>query len=144
MSMNLSIHNNIISFLALAVLIIGSVATLYVHANQSQQNNEDEIIIINDQRLNINIIFDTYINTTIETDIGPKSGILLSDLLTSAEIQCPICHSYCIKSSDGYQQTVNWNDIEKGILTFEKRTYFPHLAHAFWVRDITEIKVKDI
>jgi hypothetical protein len=134
---------NIIPLLAMTVLIIGSISTLYVHANQTSQSTNPEIILINNQSFEIQVLFDTFSNTTIETDDGDKTGILLSEILTSTTIDCPSCSSYIVKAADGYQQTVNWDDMQQGILTMEKRTYFPHLAHAFWVRDIVQIEVKE-
>ncbi|HMA83734.1 MAG TPA: hypothetical protein VKP59_05850 [Candidatus Thermoplasmatota archaeon] len=134
---------NIIPLLAMTVLIIGSLSTLYVHANQAPQSTNLETIRINNQSVEIQTLFDTFSNTTIETDDGEKTGILLSDILLSKNLECPTCSSYIIKASDGYQQTVNWDDIQQGILTMEKRTYFPHLAHAFWVRNIVQIEVKE-
>ena len=134
---------NIIPLLAMIVLIIGSISTLYVHANQSSESTNLETILINNQSFDIQSLFDRFSNTTIKTDDGEKTGILLSEILVSTNIDCPSCSSYIIKASDGYQQTVNWDDIQQGILTMEKRMYFPHLAHAFWVRDIVKIEVKE-
>ena len=140
--MNLKGNNNIIPLLAICVLIIGSVSTLYVHANQSFRQTDADSIIINDQSLDVSEIFSTYPNMTIETDIGEKIGVSLSEILLSTDIECLTCHSYILKAKDGYQQTVNGNDMQKGIITLEKRAYFPHLAHAFWVGDIIEIEVE--
>jgi len=134
---------NIIPLLAMTVLIIGSISTLYVHANQTTQSTNLETILINHQSFEIQTLFERFSNTTIETDDGMKTGILLSEVLLSTNVNCPTRSSYTIKASDGYQQTVNWDDIQQGILTMEKRTYFPHLAHAFWVRDIVQIEVKE-
>ena len=141
--MNPKGNKNIIPLLAMVVLIIGSASTIYVHANQSINYTDSDSITINDHSYEIKTIFDMYSNITIETDIGEKTGILLSEILLSTNINCPICYSYTIKAKDGYQQTVNWEDIQQGILTIEKSTYFPHLAHAFWVKDIKEIEVKE-
>lgn len=141
--MNPKGNQNIIPLLAMAILIIGSASTIYVHANQSIHTIDGDIIIINNHSYDIKSIFNMHSNITIETDIGEKTGILLSEFLISTNIDCPTCYSYVIKATDGYQQTVEWDDIQQGILTIEKRTYFPHLAHAFWVRDIIEIEVKE-
>lgn len=132
---------NIIPFLAMMVLLIGSISTLYVHANQTQQVIDDNTLLINNQAFNIQELFTTFSNTTIQTDNGNKTGILLSEIILSFSLDCPDCHTYLIKSSDGYQQTVDWDDIQQGILSLEKQVYFPHLAHAFWVRDVTQIEV---
>ncbi len=141
--MNPKGNRTIIPLLAMAVLIIGSVSTLYVHANQSIQSMDNDTIIINNHSFEINTLFNTHSNISIETDIGEKTGISLSEILVFLEIECASCNSYVIKAADGYQQTVEWDDIQQGILTLEKRTYFPHLAHAFWVSNIIEIEVKE-
>ena len=132
---------NIIPLLAITVLLIATASTVYVHATQNQQSIDSESIMINDETFTMNTLNQSFTNMTIQTDDGEKTGIALSDILLSTNLDCPTCHSYILISSDGYQQTVNWDDIEQGILTFEKRSYFPHLAHAFWVRDIITIEV---
>lgn len=134
---------NIIPLLAMTVLIIGSISTLYVHAYQTSQSTNLETILINNQSFEIQSLFARFSNTTIKTDDGEKTGILLSKIVLSTNINCPSCSSYIIKASDGYQQTVNWDDIQQGILTMEKQMYFPHLAQAFWVQDIVQIEVKE-
>ncbi|MDG6219019.1 MAG: hypothetical protein QCI00_06225, partial [Candidatus Thermoplasmatota archaeon] len=107
-----------------------------------QQSTQNELILINNQSLEIQAIFDSLSNKTIQTNDGEKMGISLSELLNSTQLSCPSCHSYTIKAKDGYQQTVIWDDMQQGVLTMEKRVYFPHLAHAFWIRDVVEIEVK--
>jgi len=126
--------------LAMFVLILSSSASLYAHANSSNQQIGTTSIIINDTTYDINTLFTEFPLITIETDDGNKTGISLSELLISTSITCPSCHHYTIQAGDNYQQTVSWSDIQQGILTKEKRTYFPHLAHAYWVRDIIEIE----
>lgn len=132
---------NIIPFLAMMVLIIGMVSTVYVHTNQAQQSIDAHSILIDNQVLKTKELFTTFSTMTIETDDGNKTGISLSEIIISLSFDCTDCHTYLIKSSDGYQQTVDWDDMKKGILSLEKRVYFPHLAHAFWVRDVIEIEV---
>lgn len=131
-----------IPLLAMTVLLIASASTIYVYANQPQQSVNTDSIIINDQTLNVQTLFQTFSNTTIETNDGEKTGISISEILLSTGLDCPTCYSYTIIASDGYKQTVKWNDVQQGIITLEKRSYFPHLAHAFWIRDIVEIEVK--
>jgi hypothetical protein len=132
---------NIIPFLAIMVLIIGMVSTVYVHTNQAQQSIDAQSILINDQPFKTQELFTTFSTMTIQTDDGNKTGISLSEVILSHPLDCPNCHTYLIKASDGYQQTVDWHDMQQGILSLEKRVYFPHLAHAFWVRDVIEIEV---
>ncbi len=132
---------NILPLLAITVLLIASVSTLYVHATQTQHPIDPESITINDHSFAMQDLFQTFSNKIVQTDDGEKTGISLSDLLLTTDLDCPPCHSYILIASDGYQQTVAWEDMKRGILTYEKRSYFPHLAHAFWIRDIIEIEV---
>ena len=132
----------IIPFLAMAVLLIGTFSTLYVHATQSSTLSTGNSIIINDVEYNTEQFFDLFASTTIQTDDGEKTGISLNELIGFTGISCPSCHDYCIIAADGYQQTVTWENMQKGIFTEENRVYFPGLAHTFWVRNIVEIEVK--
>ena len=125
------------------VLIIGTFSAVYVNVNQAEQEVNSDTIKINNQTFQIQSLFNTIENVTIQTDDGNKTGIALSEIIKLFSLNCPSCHSYVLKSSDGYQQTVDWNDMQKGILSIEKRSYFPHIAHAFWVKDITQIEVKE-
>jgi len=136
-------RQNIIPILAMIVLIIGSFSAIYVNVNQAEQKVNSDTIKINNQTFQIQSLFNTFPNVTIQTDDGNKTGIALSEIINTLSLNCPSCHSYVLKSSDGYQQTVDWNDMRQGILSIEKRSYFPHLAHAFWVKDITQIEVKE-
>lgn len=135
---------NIIPLLAITVLIIGGLSSFYVHANQVNQLQNKDSIIINDQSFEIPALFDMFSTITIETDDGNRTGVVISKILLYTGVDCPTCRSYILKASDGYQQTVDWEDMQKGILTVEKRSYFPHLAHAFWVQNIVEIEVKEL
>jgi hypothetical protein len=134
-------QTSIIPYVAIIVLIIGSASAVYVHAVQSSQLNDPTTIIINNEIFQVDTIFNQFSNTTIVTDDGEKTGVKLSLLLLSTDLPCPSCHMYTMKASDGYQQTVTWDDMEKGVLTMQKRTYFPDLAHSFWIRDIISIEV---
>ena len=136
-------NQNIIPILAICVLLIGTISTYYVNAHQNSQSENLESIIINDQSFDITLLYDSFTIITIETDDGEKTGISLSEIILSTDIDCPDCYSYTIIASDGYQQTINWEDAQKGILTKDKTTYFPHLAHSFWVHDIIQIEVKE-
>jgi len=132
--------DKIFPILAIFVLLLSLSASLYVHAYQSNHSVGSTTIIINDTKFDMNSLFSEFHSITIETDDGNKSGILLSDIIESTTITCPSCHYYTIQAADGYQQTASWSDMQQGILTKEKRSYFPHLAHAYWVRNIVEIE----
>jgi len=132
----------IIPFLAMAILLIGTFSTAYVHITQSVGINNDTTIIINNVQYNIDTLFETYTLRTIQTDDGDYTGISLDELIINTDIPCPSCHQYTIIAIDGYKQTVSWKDIQNGILHEDQRVYFPDLAHSFWVRDVIEIEVK--
>ena len=73
------------------------------------------------------------------------TGALLSDIINMSKIKNPEEHKYTIagpgKEGGLYQKTVEWNDMKNGILTEDKRTIFPNLPRAFWIKDVIKIEV---
>ena len=132
----------IIHILAISVIIIGIVSTLLVNANQEEENST-EIIIIGDS-FDLSMIFLNIDEIEINTDEGIKKGLPLDELINYTGENCPSCFKYRIIGSDGYKQTVNWDDMKNGIFTNNKIAIFPHLAHSFWVKDIIKIEVIEI
>jgi hypothetical protein len=128
----------LIPIIAMIVLLIGTVSTLYVHATHINKDT----ITINGQEYSIDQLFSMVDTKTIETNEGVKTGIALDDLMIKVGISCMSCNNYIIKAKDKYQQTVNWDVMKTGILTDNSRVYFPDTAHSFWVRDVIEIEVK--
>lgn len=122
---------------AIAVLLIGCFSALYVNAIEV----DSKTIKINNEKYTINQIFSLVNTRTIVTDEGEKTGVALDDLIIKTGSICSSCNAYTFKSKDGYQQTVTWDYLEKGVLTQENRIYFSNSAHSFWVRDIVEIEV---
>jgi hypothetical protein len=135
-------RGKIIHLLAVSVIIIGLVSTILVNANKEEDNLNE--IIINGNSLDISIIFSNIDEIQINTDDGIEKGIPLDELINYTGEFCPSCLKYRLIGSDGYKQTVNWEDMKKGIFTINKKAIFPHLAHSFWVRDIIEIEVIEI
>lgn len=132
-------RGKIVHILAISVIIIGAISTIYVNANNSEVK-QNEIIIIGNS-LDISLIFSDINEEQIYTDDGIKKGIPLDELINLKGENCPSCFKYRLIGSDGYKQTVNWDDMKKGIFTIDKIAIFPHLAHSFWVKDIIEIEV---
>jgi hypothetical protein len=122
---------------AIAVLLIGCFSALYVHATEL----DSKTIKINDQDYTISQIFNLANTRTIITDEGEKTGVALDDLIVKTGSKCSSCNTFTFKAKDGYQQTVTWDYLKKGVLTEENRIYFSDTAHSFWVRDIVEIEV---
>jgi len=128
----------IIPVFAMILLLIGIFSAIYVHANQINKDT----ININGDEYTINQIFSIAKTKTIETDKGEKTGASLEDLMSKVGVSCSSCSKYTFKAKDGYQQTVDYKTLKTGILTENKRVYFPNTAHALWVQDVIEIEVK--
>ena len=122
---------------AIAVLIIGCFFSLYVNAIEG----DSKTIKINNEEYTISQIFNLANTRTIITDEGEKTGVALDDLIINTAGKCYSCNAYTFKSKDGYQQTVPWDYLQKGVLTEDNRIYFSDTAHSFWVKDIVEIEV---
>jgi hypothetical protein len=131
-----------IHILAISVLLVGIISTILVNANQEEENSNEIIIIGNS--IDLTMIFSNIDEIQINTDEGIKKGIPLDELINYTGEICPYCFKYRLIGSDGYKQTVNWDDMENGIFTNNKIAIFPHLAHSFWVKDIIEIEVIEI
>lgn len=135
-------RGKIVHILAISVIIIGVISTILVNANNTEEK-QNEIIIIGNS-IDISIIFSDIDEEHINTDDGIKKGVPLDELINYTGENCPSCFKYRLIGSDGYKQTVNWDDMKKGILTINKIAIFPHLAHSFWVKDIIKIEAVKI
>lgn len=135
-------RGKIIHILAIFVIIIGIISTILVNAYKEEENS-NEITIIG-KSLDISIIFSNIDEIHINTDDGIKKGIPLDEIISYTGEPCPSCFKYQLIGSDGYKQTVNWDDMKNGIFTINKKAIFPHLAQSFWVKDIIKIEVIEI
>ena len=138
----------IIPILAMAVLIIGIISTIYVNANENKEELQEKIIIINGNQYSFTELNNLFQNITIETDDGEKIGLPLEKIILFSGVNCPTCNRYTFIARDPYQQTALWKDIKTGILTFDNehkiRVYFPNLAHTFWIYNLKEIEVNEL
>jgi len=123
----------IIPIFALIVLLIGSLSSVYVYATQINS----EYIKVNGQDYTIDQLFFIGKKRTFDT----YSGIALDDLIVKTGVSNPEKHEYTIIAADGYQKTVKWENMEKGLLTKDGQSIFDGLAKAFWVKDIVKIEV---
>ena len=119
---------------AITLLLIGSLATLYVHANTTHT----QTITINNQE---------YSYEHIQTNTDPRTidtytGIALDDFIQKTGIPEPSTHDYLIIGSDGYQKTVQWTHLTTGLLTPEGEVIFSELPKAFRVKNVIQIEVK--
>lgn len=127
----------IIPVIAMVLLLIGVISALYVNATQINKDT----ISINNQEYTFDELMIIGGEKTIETVDGEKTGAALDNIMKSVGISCTSCNKYTIKAADGYQKTVEWNVLKTGVLTEEKRVFFPDTPKALWVRDIVEIEV---
>jgi len=131
----------LIPIFAMIVLLIGTISSIYVHATQTDTDEDTDIITINGQEYTLEHLFSVIKPRTVETEDGEKSGIALDELIIYVGVGCPACHEYAIKEKGPYQQTVAWENMQNGILTDYGIVYFPNLAHAFWVYNVGSIEV---
>jgi hypothetical protein len=133
----------LIPVLAIIVLLLAVGSTLYVQATKTEIT-EENAITINGNKYCLNELFDEVEKRTIQIDGDEISGIALDSLIEYSGVLCGSCNTYTIKAThpSPYQQTVKWDNMQKGILTDYSRVYFPDLARAFWVYNVVEIEVK--
>lgn len=124
----------LIPILAVAVLFIGSLSSIYVYATQINS----EYIDINGQEYTVDQLFFIGEERTIET----FSGIALDTLMMKIGIPEPEKHEYTIIASDGYQKTVKWENMKNGLFTEDGQSIFSDLPKAFRINDIVKIEVK--
>lgn len=123
--------------LAIVILLIGCLSALYVNATEVDTNT----IKINSNEYTLNEIFNTINKRTIITDEGEIIGVALDDLIIKTNSKCSSCTLYTFKGKDGYQQTVTWEYLQKGVLTKENRIYFSDTSSFMWIKNIVEIEV---
>jgi len=124
----------LIPLLALLVLVLSSISTVYVYAIQSNS----EVIDIQGQEYTIDQLF--YLGD--EQEIEDYAGAGLATIMKKIGIRNPEEHDYTIIGADGYQKTVQWEHLENGLLTKERQTIFSDLPKAFRVKDVVRIEVE--
>ncbi len=123
---------------ALAVILLGSICTVYVTKTQAKQ----ESLTINNQSFTIDQLF-AQTATRQFTDLN-FTGIALDDAIRVADVTNPESHQYTIIGADGYQKTVTWDNLQHGLLTKQRQAVFTDLPKAFRVRDVVTIEVKSL
>lgn len=126
----------LIPFIALIVLVIAGISSVYVYATQTNT----DVIKINGQSYTIDQLF--YLTKPRAFPSLNSSGIALDDLIIKTGVSCPACHDYTFTAKDGYQKTVTWENMKNGLLTKEGKTVFSDLPKAFRIKDVVSIEVK--
>lgn len=128
--------NQVLPILALLLLLLGSVASLYVYATQTTT----EYIVVHGQQYTINQLF-SFTQPRVFADLQ-FSGIALDDLLLKVGLSHPEQYAFTLKAADGYQKTVTWENMKNGLLTKDGQSVFSDLPKAFRVKDIVSIEVQ--
>lgn len=124
-----------IIFLAIILVAIGVVSTLYLTLFRGSEKAEG--LFIGETEFSLNELFDTLDLIVVEE----YQGVSLAELINKAEIQNPEEKKYTVAAEDGYQKTVEWKNIQEGVLTREKRVVFPDLPKQYWMKNIAKIEV---
>ncbi|MCD6356893.1 MAG: hypothetical protein J7L66_06355 [Anaerolineaceae bacterium] len=125
--------NKLILIFAIVVILVGIGSSVYVNALQVDTKH----ITVNGQDFSIDQLFDNSEEKTYET----YSGIALDDMIIKAGVEHPEKHEYTFIGADGYQKTVQWENMINGLLTKERKSIFPDLPKAFRIKDTVEIEV---
>lgn len=128
-----------IPIIAIFLLLISSITSLYVYAIETKGTVNSNNIIIDDEELTFEYLFSNIKIKNFE-QIN-LTGIPLNGIINFIDIDCPSCHDYRLIGRDGYSQTVLWKNMQNGLLTEEKRVVFIDLPDAFNIKDIVEIEV---
>jgi hypothetical protein len=129
----------LIPVFAFLILALGSLSSLYVYAFEDNTEVEGDEIIINGVSLKLSFLFENG-ETRVFKDLN-VSGFALDDIIIISGVECPPCNSYKIIGSDGYSQTVTWDNMQNGLLTLEKNVVFLDLPKAFNIKDVERIEV---
>lgn len=127
--------------LAILLLSIGIVSAITLPEEKMGEEKMGDYIEVNGEKLYMDEIFEKCIERQIEAMGENYTGISLACIINLSNVGNPEEHEYSIIGADGYQKTVSWEDMKKGILTEKRRTIFPHLRKAFWVGDVIKIEV---
>ena len=83
------------------------------------------------------------LKTVVDSENNTYEGVGLSDLINLTSLLDPEEYNYSLITMDGYNKTVEWDDMENGVLVKEMRqAVFPEKDKKFWVKDIVEIQPK--
>lgn len=123
-----------IPIFAIAILLIGIFASVYVFATQVNTDT----ILIDGKAYTIDQIFSfTKPRAFVSLNF---SGVALDDLIMKTYAGCSSCHKYTLTGEDGYQKTVTWDNMKNGLLTKDGRVVFSDLPKAFMVRNVVKIE----
>ncbi len=119
------------------LIVIGVGSTLYVTLFKGTEKTEG--LLVGETEFSLNELFDTSELTTVEE----YQGVSLAEIINKAGIENPEAQEYTIIAEDGYQKTVEWESIQEGIFTSEKRVVFSDLPQQYWIKNTTKIEIRE-
>ncbi len=140
----MEIAEKVAVILAVLLLLVGAASSF--HLQQIQKENEPllegDIITVNGKDMSMVKLFEACTQREVETVKGNYTGVPLACLINESGVAEPETHDYTIRAADGYEKTVQWDDMLNGIITEDRYTVFPTLPRAYWIHDVVEIEVK--
>ena len=116
------------------VVILGSFSVL---AYNTFNDRSTDTITVNGKVYSYSELFSRFPHKTM----NGYEGVGLSDLVNDTGLEEPEGYQYRLIGSDGYEKTVDWSDMEKGIIRLDRTSYFPDLPRQFYVKNLVEIEV---
>jgi len=123
----------LLPIIAAVTILVAFASTLYVRMNAADTT---EITVYG-----AGYSMDQLFGVAEARSIEDESGIALDDLMIQTGVEGPEGREYTLVGADGYQKTVQWENMGNGLLTMERKSVFSDLPKAFMVKDIIEIKV---
>jgi len=123
--------------LVVILIVIGVGSTLYIILSKGTEKTEG--LIVGETEFSLNELFDTSELITVEE----YQGVSLAEIIDKAGIENPEAQEYTIIAEDGYQKTVEWESIQDGIFTSEKRVIFSDLPQQYWIKNIIRIEIRE-
>lgn len=121
--------------LAVILLVVGIGSTLYVTLFKGSEKTEG--LVVGEMEFSLNQLFGTLELITV----GEHQGVALAEVINKAGIENPEEQKYTIIAEDGYQKIVEWESMQGGIFTREKRAIFSDLPKQYWIKNIARIEV---
>ena len=119
------------------LIVIGVGSTLYIILSKGTEKTED--LLVGETEFSLNELFNTSELITVEE----YQGVSLAEIINKAGIENPEAQEYTIIAEDGYQKTVEWESIQEGIFTSEKRVVFSDLPQQYWIKNTTRIGIRE-
>lgn len=113
---------------------------LIAGCTEDKDDEEEATITINGEEVEISSIFDDHTTTTVTTGGTDFVGVSLSQLVTETGLAHPENYQYNITASDGWYQTVTWENMQTGIIIEEDTmTVFSGLPGKYRVKGVVDI-----